>query len=441
MQQAGNFNLSAAYTTANHLPASDGYTYDAAGDLTADGIGNTFSYDTDGHVILSNGADAYNYGADGHLAYSTTGAGETDYLYLGDRLVGKYQPGSGNWTDMIYGNGSLIATVAGTQTAVPDYRFGDHLGSLAVLTDGSGNVLETNTFLPFGQQLSGGTLDPFLFTGLERESDTGTDRALYRQYDSTEDRWLTPDQYHGSYDLTDPQSFNRYAYVNGRPTFYTDPTGLDGGGCGFTCIIGIDIVEDIGVILGLDELFGPGPSFHGSLHPRPSTNDPGSFGESLGIPTGLSIPNPGVTGALGLPTGDGCEFGACGPGASGFGAGQQDAGSSSGYQPLPPLIPIAGGIASVSRIPQPVYSKSYTSFVACEIGLDIGNIDEQATPELEKEEPYTFAVVNSAPFVFAAKGQEVRAYIALGVQAVYDISLAIRSREECAKAIYGPGTF
>ena len=228
------------------------------------------------------------------MGLAATGAGETDYLYLGDRLVGKYQPGSGNWTDMIYGNGSLIATVAGTQTAVPDYRFGDHLGSLAVLTDGSGNVLETNTFLPFGQQLSGGTLDPFLFTGLERESDTGTDRALYRQYDSTEDRWLTPDQYHGSYDLTDPQSFNRYAYVNGRPTFYTDPSGLvtvpcktdagallcegtgpyagrgDGGVGDFLADFGdpfVSIGREIGNLLGF------GPKFKGSTKPRPVAID------------------------------------------------------------------------------------------------------------------------------------------------------------------------
>ncbi len=73
--------------------------------------------------------------------------------------------------------------------------------------------------------------------------------------------------------------------MSGRPTFYTDPTGLDGEGCGLICGVAIDI----GTVLGLDELFAGGPSFHGSLQARPSTNDPGSFGESLGIPTGLSI--------------------------------------------------------------------------------------------------------------------------------------------------------
>lgn len=31
----------------------------------------------------------------------------------------------------------------------------------------------------------------------------------------------------GSYDLTDPQSFNRYAYTENDPVNFIDPTGLD----------------------------------------------------------------------------------------------------------------------------------------------------------------------------------------------------------------------
>ena len=41
---------------------------------------------------------------------------------------------------MIYANGSIIAEVAGNQTAVPEYWLLDHLGSLAMTTDNSGNV-------------------------------------------------------------------------------------------------------------------------------------------------------------------------------------------------------------------------------------------------------------------------------------------------------------
>src|SRR5262249_33332996 len=39
-------------------------------------------------------------------------------------------------------------------------------------------------------------------------------------------RWLTPDPYMGSMDLTNPQSLNRYAYVMNDPVNATDSTGL-----------------------------------------------------------------------------------------------------------------------------------------------------------------------------------------------------------------------
>ncbi len=71
-----------------------------------------------------------------------------------------------------------------------------------------------------------------------------------------------------------------------------------------------------------------GPSFHGSLHPRPAgTGNPqwdGNFGESLGISTKIRMGSWGIAQALGLPDA-GCEFGACGDIGFGF---QQGGGSN-----------------------------------------------------------------------------------------------------------------
>jgi hypothetical protein len=45
-------------------------------------------------------------------------------------------------------------------------------------------------------------------------------------------RWMSPDPYNGSYDASNPQSFNRYAYVLNSPLAFTDPNGQDIPDCG-----------------------------------------------------------------------------------------------------------------------------------------------------------------------------------------------------------------
>jgi len=85
--------------------------------------------------------------------------------------------------------------------------------------------------------------------------------------------------------------------------------------------------------------------------------------------------------------------------------------------------------------------KQYGEFLTCEGGTAIGTLDSPPEPEERAAEPYTFSVVNSAPFVFAARGQEGRALVAGGVAAVYDISLALYIRETCVQQVYGPGYF
>jgi len=66
---------------------------------------------------------------------------------------------------------------------------------------------------------------PYRYTTYERDGD-GVDQALMRSYHGWWTRFNEPDPWEGSYDLTDPQSFNRYSYVQNDPVNYVDPTGL-----------------------------------------------------------------------------------------------------------------------------------------------------------------------------------------------------------------------
>jgi RHS repeat-associated protein len=236
LKQSGTYSFSQFPVLPNqNRVTGSGYVYDAAGNMTADGLGTSYQYRSDGLLTSSDG-ETYTYDALGQRVRKD-GAGSNEYVYFGGQLVAMHNPSTGVWTDRIYGPNGVFATVAGTQTATPIYRVTDHLGSLNMLLDSNGNVLGAANALPYGQTTSNTTSDSFLFTDHERDANQ-SDAALFRHFSSAQGRWLAPDPSDGSYRLTDPQSFNRYAYLSNRPMAAVDRFGLDGddddggGGCG-----------------------------------------------------------------------------------------------------------------------------------------------------------------------------------------------------------------
>ena len=69
--------------------------------------------------------------------------------------------------------------------------------------------------------LAGADQDNEHFAGMEQDENTSnvpmSEHAQFRQYSFLQGRWLAPDPYMGSYDPTNPQSMNRYAYVLNNP--------------------------------------------------------------------------------------------------------------------------------------------------------------------------------------------------------------------------------
>jgi len=219
LQQSGNFNFIHEYTTANRL---SGYSYDAAGNLLADGLGNTFTWDANEMISSSNGT-SYFYDAEGSRV-GKSGSAPTDTIYFGGRPVARFTGGA--WTDLIYGAGSLLAEVPGTQTGAPVYRMTDPLGSSVGTLSSTGALTGgIQDYAPFGELFNGSsTSDPYKFTGKERDTESGNDYFSARYFGSSMGRFLSPDPLGGS--LANPQSLNKYAYVLNDPLSNTDPTGL-----------------------------------------------------------------------------------------------------------------------------------------------------------------------------------------------------------------------
>jgi len=63
------------------------------------------------------------------------------------------------------------------------------------------------------------------FTGKERDAETGLDYFGARYFSGAQGRFTSPDP--GPYKLEEPQTFNRYAYVNNNPLKYIDPSGRE----------------------------------------------------------------------------------------------------------------------------------------------------------------------------------------------------------------------
>jgi RHS repeat-associated protein len=228
-------NFSVTYVTEkNQLPASDGYQYDAAGNLTsASGMGSytydaenrmtatagvTYSYDGDGRRVQKSNGKLYWYGMSGLDALLETdaaGNNPTEYVFFGGKRTARRDPG-----------GSVF------------YYFADHLGTSRVQTTAAGAVCYDADYYPFGGERAVTNACPngYKFTGKERDSESSMDYFLARYYSSASGRFMIPDwnsrPVNVPYaDFRDPQTLNLYAYLTGNPLNSVDPDGHCGPLC------------------------------------------------------------------------------------------------------------------------------------------------------------------------------------------------------------------
>ncbi|HUN85120.1 MAG TPA: Ig-like domain repeat protein [Terracidiphilus sp.] len=245
-----NTNNQVTWTTVNS--ASAGFTYDGAGNVISDNV-NTYLYDADGRICAvkvepiqgTYTMTGYLYDAEGiRIAKgSITTWGSCDPAVNGFQLstidvVGpsgeqesemSVQNGSMTWAHVnLWSDGAPMLTYLNDGNGSLHFYLNDPLGSRRAETDYSGTLQESCGTLPFGD---GASCTPTpaeqLFTGKERDTESGNDYFGARYYASTMGRMLSPDP-SGLFfaDRTNPQSLNLYAYVRNNPLAFTDPTGL-----------------------------------------------------------------------------------------------------------------------------------------------------------------------------------------------------------------------
>jgi len=216
----------------------NGWSYDGPGNvLSVQGMQRNFTYDAENRQITAsiNGVQTtYTYDGDGKRVQRVTSAGTTTYAYdASGQLIAEFS--------------TAPATDSGTT-----YLTADHLGSTRLLMSDTGVMKKVYDYLPFGEEILGGTsAQPGVggrttvmgyndgnsvtlpdkqsekFTSKERDAETGLDYFGARYFSSAQGRFTSADPALFPHDITDPQSWNTYAYTRNNPLRYVDPNGED----------------------------------------------------------------------------------------------------------------------------------------------------------------------------------------------------------------------
>lgn len=244
-----------ASVTNNRVANVNGinYSHDASGNMISDGA-HSYSYDGEGRMAsVDSGATAsYTYDASNWRVKKVSAGVTTHCVWEGGAVIAEYNGATGALiNEYIYAGSRMLAR---DQAGVLRYYHKDKL-STRLITDGSGLVVGQMDQEPFGEDPSTGSgeSEKHKFTSYERDSESQTDYAVNRQYQTGTGRFMRPDPIAGS--ISNPQTMNRYAYVANDPVNGVDPFGLFS-----ICFFGIkelDVRDADGEFIGTREVLVP----------------------------------------------------------------------------------------------------------------------------------------------------------------------------------------
>jgi RHS repeat-associated protein len=221
-----NSSTSFSYNGQNRITqaGTSAMAHDSRGNLTS-GLGNfTYTYDAQNRLrsaVSPAGTVTLAYDPTGGLANVTAPTGSRDYLYDASDLIAEYVGGN-IARRYIRGDGvdETVATYEGSGTAAAALRYlhADEKGSIIAASDSAGNGLGSVKYSVEGQ--SGALQSAFGYTGQLWVEPVGLYFYKARMYSPTLGRFVQPDP------IGYGAGMNLYAYVNGDPVNFTDPSGL-----------------------------------------------------------------------------------------------------------------------------------------------------------------------------------------------------------------------
>ena len=231
VQNSTTYNYSTtAYT--NRLasttgPTAKSNTYDAAGNVTADGI-HSYGYDDRGRLVnVDSGSVTYQHNGQGQRVKKDDGSSVTLFVYDEDgHVVGEYGGSGSPIQEHVWFNGAPVAVLVGSNKY---FVHTDHLGSPRIVTNGNTAIWRWESG-PFGEEAAqedpDGDLTDFAYNlrspGQYYDDETGLHYNYFRTYDPTTGRYLESDT------IGLKGGLNTFGYVGANPVFFYDPYGLFG---------------------------------------------------------------------------------------------------------------------------------------------------------------------------------------------------------------------
>ncbi|HEX6502426.1 MAG TPA: RHS repeat-associated core domain-containing protein [Terriglobales bacterium] len=216
------------YNNNNQYTSLPGLSYDGNGNLLADSF-HTYAWDPNWGNPSTIDSTTMTYDALGRMVEYQNGTTIKQVMYgptgkvaimNGQTEVTSLQP---------FPASGVLVHRPGSQTNL--WRHPDWLGSsrFASTEPGRGKFFDVG-YAPFGEDYGDSGTKDLYFTGQEQDTTTSVG-GLYdfsaREYAPRQGRWISPDPAGmKAADMTDPQSWNRYAYVSNSPLSVTDPSGL-----------------------------------------------------------------------------------------------------------------------------------------------------------------------------------------------------------------------
>lgn len=218
--------------SGNRLAAlSDGvkeynYDYDLNGNITHDGLNNLDNVYNSLNLLekvdrAGVAVAKYSYLSDG-TKLSALSADDTGLMYFGSFVYNR-QGEDLSLESVGFTGGRFVATAGGVE---PHYYLTDHLGSVRVVMNSAGEVVERNDYYPFGlrwndtgQQLSD---NRYRYNGKEDQLFVSVPYSDYgaRMYDPVSARWTAVDPLAEKF-----YSTGTYVFCTGDPVRFVDPDG------------------------------------------------------------------------------------------------------------------------------------------------------------------------------------------------------------------------